>query len=258
MAEWLIETREAVEIWTINGEKRWNTLNQAMVSELASHLAQLASRPQTRAVVLTGAGSKAFCAGADLKERQGMSDQDVEAWLELLHSTFRQFELAPQIFIAAMNGAAFGGGLEMALACDLRVADARARMGLTEVKLGIIPGAGGTQRLTRVLGPARAKELIFSARHLEASQAGQLGLVNQVSEEGQSLELALDLAAEIVANAPLALAQAKSAINEGLDLPWEQALALEREKYRPLLKTQDRLEGLAAFLEKRPPLYRGE
>lgn len=257
MTNWRIERRDAVEIWTIDGEARRNTLTKALVEELGAHVERVRSDRSVRVVVLTGSGPKAFCAGADLKDREKMTKADIVSWLELLHGVFRSVEVAPQVFIAAMNGAAFGGGLELALSCDLRVADPVAMMGLTEVKLAIIPGAGGTQRLPRIIGSARAKELIFTGRRVSAGEALSIGLVNRVSEPGKVIDAALALASEIVANAPLAVSQAKAAINEGWDLPWDEAAALERAKYHPLIDTSDRLEGLAAFREKRPPNYRG-
>ena len=257
MAEWIIEERGPVEVWTIAGETRFNTLTRALCEELEQHVARVRTS-RTRALVLTGQGAKAFCAGADLKDREKMSKDDIKSWLVLLHRAFRALETAPQVSIAAINGVCFGGGLELALACDLRVADPAAAMGLTEVKLGIIPGAGGTQRLPRAIGVSRAKELIFTGRRVLAAEALSMGLVNKVSSPGNVVADACELATEIAGNAPLAVAQAKAAINEGYDLPWDDAAALERSKYHPLLETSDRLEGLAAFREKRKPQYRGE
>lgn len=257
MAEWNIDSRGAVELWTIAGEARRNTLTRALVEELEGHVARARVASGLRAVVLAGQGAKAFCAGADLKDREKMSDADVRQWLELLHRVFRELERSPTVFIAALNGAAFGGGLELALACDLRVADPGASMGLTEVKLGIIPGAGGTQRLPRVVGVSRAKELILTGRRVFAAEAQAMGLVNRVSAPGQAVEEACNLALEVAANAPLAVVQAKRAIDEGYDLSLDEGCALERELYHPLLDTEDRLEGLRAFREKRPPNYKG-
>jgi enoyl-CoA hydratase/carnithine racemase len=258
MAEWKIDSRGATELWTIDGESRRNTLTRALVEEMEQQIARVSGQRHVRAVVLTGAGDKAFCAGADLKDRAKMSHDEIKAWLVLLHRAFRAAETAPQVFIAALNGVAFGGGLELALACDLRVADPGASMGLTEVKLGIIPGAGGTQRLPKAVGVSRAKELIFTGRRVPAAEALAMGLVNKLSAPGGSVSEALDLAAEIGQNAPLAVAQAKAAINGGLHLAWDDAALLEREMYHPLLTTKDRLEGLAAFHEKRTPNFRGE
>jgi methylglutaconyl-CoA hydratase len=159
--------------------------------------------------------------------------------------------------IAVLEGAAFGGGLELALAADLRVAGAEAKMGLVETALAIIPGGGGTQRLPRLIGAARAKELIFTARRLGAEEAGRLGLVDQVVPAGQALEVALGLAREILPNGPVAVRMAKQAINQGQDLDLVDGLALEEACYARVIPTEDRLEGLAAFREKRKPQYKG-
>lgn len=258
MASWIIETQGAVETWTIAREASRNALTSALVVELGEHVARVSASPSVRAVVITGQGDRAFCAGADLKDRAGMSDADVREWLELLYRVFRSLEKSPKVFVAALNGAAFGGGLELALACDLRVADPAAVVGLTEVKLGIIPGGGGTQRLPRIIGVARAKELILTGRRVDAAEAHAIGLVNRVSAPGQSVAAACSLASEIAANAPLAVVQAKRAIDEGVELSFDEAARLELAMYHPLLDTEDRLEGLRAFGEKRPPRYQGK
>lgn len=258
MANWIIESQGAVETWTIAREASRNALTRVLVEELGEHVKRVSASASVRAVVITGQGDRAFCAGADLKDRAGMSDADVRDWLELLFRVFRSLETSPKVFVAALNGAAFGGGLELALACDLRVADPAAVVGLTEVKLGIIPGGGGTQRLPRVIGVARAKELILTGRRVDAAEAQAIGLVNRVSEAGESVSAACVLASEIAGNAPLAVVQAKRAINEGVELPFEEGARLEISMYHPLLETEDRVEGLRAFREKRPPRYQGK
>src|SRR5689334_19261519 len=174
-----------VETWTIDGEARRNAISRAMLAELEGLVARASSGRQTRAVVLTGSGHRSFCAGADLKERASMSEAEVRAFLEQLRRTFRAIETSDAVFIAAVNGTAFGGGTELALACDLRLAAPSADLGLTEVKLGIIPGGGGTQRLSRLIGPGRARDLILTGRRVSAAEALSLGLVNQVSEDGK-------------------------------------------------------------------------
>ncbi len=254
MSEFLIESQGPVELWTINGEQRRNALSQAMVRELAANVARVSGPDRaTRAVVLTGQGSKAFCAGADLKERATMSQDEVRRFLETLRGTFRALELSDCVFIAYLNGAAFGGGTELALACDLRVLSPEAEMGLTEVKLGIIPGAGGTQRLPRLIGKGKAKELILTGRRVIAAEALSLGLANRIG----TLADARALAKTICENAPIAVSAAKHAIDEGAAMELDAALALEHEKYALTLTTEDRLEGLKAFAEKRPPSFRG-
>jgi enoyl-CoA hydratase/carnithine racemase len=254
MAEILIEARGAAEVWTINGEARRNAISRAMVIELETHLKRVAQPGSgVRAVVLTGAGDKAFCAGADLKERATMSESDVRTFLDTLRRTLRSLELADTVFIAFVNGSAFGGGTELALACDLRVMAKSAEMGLTETKLGIIPGGGGTQRLPRLIGKGAAKDLILTARRVGSDEALRLGLVERVGTR----EDALALAEAVCSNAPIAVAAAKHAIDEGLSLDLDTALALEQTHYQKTLGTEDRLEGLKAFAEKRPPVYRG-
>jgi enoyl-CoA hydratase/carnithine racemase len=257
MSEFRIDARGGVELWTIDGEARRNAISRAMLAELEALVARVSTGREVRAVVITGAGDKAFCAGADLKERAGMSEPEVREFLDRLRRTFRALETSDAIFIAALNGAALGGGTELALACDLRVAAPAAELGLTEVRLGIIPGGGGTQRLPRLIGPGRAKELILTGRRVGAAEALSLGLVNRVAESGKLLETALELAQAIAGNAPIALAAAKRAVAEGLALPMDQALRVELEQYERVLRTEDRLEGLRAFAEKRAPVFRG-
>ena len=170
--EFRIERRDGIEVWTIAGEARRNSISRAMLRELNEHLARAGRDRALRCVVLTGAGDKAFCAGADLKERAAMSGEDVHAFHEGLRSALRGVEAAPQPFVAALNGAALGGGLELALACDLRVAAETAQLGLPEVSLGIIPGGGGTQRLARLVGVSRAKDSTVSRMKRSSCQVG--------------------------------------------------------------------------------------
>lgn len=257
MAEFKVDARGAIEIWTIDGEGRRNAISRGMLKELEELVARVSRGYDTRAVVITGAGDKAFCAGADLKERSGMSEEEVRAFLDGLRRTFRAIERSDCVFIAALNGVALGGGTELALACDLRVAAPSAELGLTEVKLGIIPGGGGTQRLARLVGPGRAKDLVLTGRRLNAAEAFSIGLVNRLAPEGHLLESAHAMAEAVVENAPIAVATAKHAIDEGLALELDEALALELRHYERVLKTEDRLEGLRAFAEKRKPVYRG-
>lgn len=255
MSEIQVDAYGAIEQWTINGEARRNALTRALVAALEAQVKRVSGDDRAvRAVILTGAGDKAFCAGADLKERATMNEQDVRAFLDQLRRTFRSIELSDCVFIAFVNGAAFGGGTELALSCDLRVIAPTAQMGLTEVKLGIIPGGGGTQRLPRLVGPGVAKELILTGRRVEADEAVRIGLANQAG----GLAEARGLAEAVVENAPIAVGLAKHAIDEGLALALDQALALEQAKYEHTLKTADRLEGLKAFAEKRKPIFVGK
>lgn len=253
-----VERRGAIELWTIDGEPRRNSLTLALLGALGEEVARARADRALRCVVLTGAGDRAFCAGADLKERARMGAEEVHRFHRELRAALRGIEEAPQVFVAALNGAALGGGLELALACDLRVASDAALLGLPEVALGIIPGGGGTQRLPRLVGVARAKELVLTARRVGAAEALAMGLVTQVAAPPRLIEEALALAGRIARNAPVSLRQAKRAIDGGLHLPLDQALDLEHRLYQDCLGTRDRLEALAAFAEKRPPVFTGE
>lgn len=254
-----VERRGSVAIWTIDRPDRMNALSRAVVREIGRLARQARDDRALRAVIVTGAGDRAFCAGADLKERQGMNEEDVRDFLSLYRVSFGELDRLDKPVIAAINGVAFGGGLELALACDLRVMDHRTKIGLTETSLAIIPGAGGTQRLTRIVGEAKAKELILLARRIEAEEARALGLVSRVTAEGETaLEAALAMAETFAGAAPIAMAAALDAIDRAMELPLEAGLSHERACYERTLASKDRLEALAAFAEKRTPVYRGE
>lgn len=235
-----------------------NALGRQLLSELEAVLAELAGDGSARVVVIHSLVPGVFCAGADLKERAGMSPEEAAAFVDRLRGAFAALERLPMPVIAVIEGAALGGGLELALACDLRVLGADARVGLPEVSLAIIPGAGGTQRLARIIGKSRAKELIFTARRLGALEAQAFGIADRVAAAGSAREAALGLAREILPHGPVALRAAKEAIDRGLDADREGGLRIERECYARVLPTRDRLEGLAAFREKRAPIYRGD
>jgi len=256
--EWNVERVGAVERWTILGETRRNSLTMALLAELIGHQVRATSDRTLRAVIVTGAGEKAFCAGADLKERARMDDGAVAGFHRAIRAAFDGFEALPQPVIAAINGVALGGGLELALACDLRVAAQGAELALPEVGLGIIPGAGGTQRLPRVIGAARAKDLILTARRMGAAEALAVGLVTQVVPGPELQEAALALAQRVTRHAPISLRQAKRAVDGGLSLPLAQGLDLENALYQACIPTSDRREALAAFAERRIPDFKGE
>jgi methylglutaconyl-CoA hydratase len=234
-----------------------NALGRNLLAELESALAALREEPSARVVVLHSLVPGVFCAGADLKERAAMTPDQVEAFVKRLRAAFTAVEELPMPVLAAVEGAALGGGLELALACDLRVAGGAAKLGLPETSLAIIPGAGGTQRLPRLIGRARAKELIFTARRFGAEEGLVLGVVDRAVEAGQALAAALDLARRILPNGPVALRAAKEAIDRGLDQDRAGGSQVEEACYARVLPTEDRLEGLAAFREKRKPAYRG-
>ncbi|PDM40814.1 MULTISPECIES: enoyl-CoA hydratase [unclassified Geobacillus] len=247
-----------IAIITLNRPESANALSTALLYELSHLLYDLAFRRDVRIVIFTGAGEKVFCAGADLKERAGMNETEVRKTVALIRETINQIEQLPQPVICALNGSAFGGGLELALACDIRVAADTAQLGLTETSLGIIPGAGGTQRLPRLIGKGKAKELIFTAKRITAKEAEQIGLVEYVVPREQLMEKAMEIAEQIVVNAPIAVMQAKIAINRGLDVDLATGLRIEQMAYDITIPTKDRLEGLQAFKEKRKPVYKGE
>jgi methylglutaconyl-CoA hydratase len=256
--EWIVEDRGEIEIWTIAGEARRNSISMAMLAGLRAELGRAAGRRSLRCVVITGQGDKAFCAGADLKERAGMSAEQVHRFHRDLRAALGGIEASPQVFLAAVNGAALGGGCELALACDLRVAAHSAELGLPEVGLGIIPGGGGTQRLARAIGVARAKDLILTARRVNGAEALALGLVSAAVAPERLRGEALAWAELVARNAPVSLRQAKRAIDGGFAMPLDQALDLENRMYQDCLGTRDRVEALRAFAEKRKPVFTGE
>jgi len=243
-------------ILQLNRAEAMNALSRALLDALWNEVEAVAVRRDVRAVILAG-NDKAFCAGADLKERKDMSPTEVRTFLRRIKGIMDLVERLPMPTIAAIEGVAFGGGCELALACDMRVLGAGATIGLTECALGIIPGAGGTQRLPRLIGPSKAKELIFTARRLKAHDAHACGLSNHVTDAGGALDKAKAIADEIGGCAPLAVEAAKAAIDGGLSTGISEGLLLESRAYEVTLYTEDRREALAAFAEKRKPQFKG-
>jgi methylglutaconyl-CoA hydratase len=243
---------------TLNRPKAMNSLNGELVGQLWHEFYELRHDDAVRVVVLTGAGDRAFCAGADLKERQTMSEAEVRRRIDDYRGCFGAIAELPKPVVCAINGYAFGGGLELALACDVRVVAADTKVGLTETRLGIIPGAGGTQRLPRVVGLAKAKELIFTAARITGSEAEAIGLANDAVAGDEVLDRAKELAAQMLASAPVALQQAKIAIDAGMQADLSTGLQIESRAYAVTLPTEDRQEGLAAFREKRTPQFKGK
>jgi enoyl-CoA hydratase/carnithine racemase len=243
---------------TLNRPQQANALSMALLTEMQEALQQIKEDKQIRAVIVTGAGEKAFCAGADLKERAGMDENQVREAVSLIRSTINFIEELPQPVIAAINGVALGGGTELSLACDIRVAANTALLGLTETSLAIIPGAGGTQRLPRLIGLGRAKELIYTARRISAAEAKEYGLVEYAVSPEELMITCLDIAERIASNGPIAVQLAKQAISQGVQTDLYSALRMERQAYEGVIGTKDRLEGLQAFKEKRKPNYKGE
>lgn len=260
MEETIVFTRntEGIAVIQFNREASAHALSVQMLHELREVMDSIKYDRSVRCVIFTGAGEKAFCAGADLKERAGMDITQVRKTVALIGTMINEVDALPQPTIAAINGVAFGGGTELALACDIRVASEKAKFGLTETSLGIIPGAGGTQRLPKIVGKGRAKELIFSARRIDAMEAKEIGLVEYLAPAASLMDKAMEIAKQIARNAPIALAQAKFSIDKGYDVELQTGLAIERNAYEVTIPTKDRLEGLQAFKEKRPPIYKGE
>jgi enoyl-CoA hydratase/carnithine racemase len=247
-----------VLVVTLNRPEVLNAISTQMSREWLELFNGLAADPgETRCIVLTGAGERAFCAGADLKERDGMS---VENW-RTQHALFEQAFVAlmecPVPIVAAVNGHAYGGGLETALCCDFIYASRSARLALSELRLGIMPGGAGTQNLPRAVGERRAKELILTARAFSAEEGAAWGLVNKVCEPGRTLADALETAQAIAENAPIAVRQAKKSIHYGLQTDLLTGYRFEIEAYNRLVDTEDRREGVRAFNEKRKPVFKG-
>lgn len=251
-------TEDGICTLTINRPEAMNSLNGELVQKLHDTFYELRYDSSVRVVLLTGGEGPAFCAGADLKERRSMSEADVRRRIEDYGFTFNLIETLPKPVICSINGYAFGGGLELALACDLRIVAADTQVGLTELQLGIIPGAGGTQRLTRLIGPARAKELIFTAARISGLQAVEYGLANYACPYGEMSTRAEELARQMLRSAPVALAQAKRAIDIATDVDLRSGLQFEAAAYGLTLPTEDRKEGLIAFKEKRAPNFKGK
>jgi enoyl-CoA hydratase/carnithine racemase len=254
----LVEKQDNVVMITLNRPEVMNAINVTMLKALKNQIEAIRFDPDIRVVIITGAGDKAFCAGADLEERESLDETQVREFIFKIGDVFNSIESLSKPVIAAINGLALGGGTELALACDIRIASTSASMGLTETHLAIIPGAGGTQRLPRLIGRGKAKELIFTGCKVGAEEALRIGLVNKIQEKDALLDECKKMAAEICKASPTAIEQAKYAIDHGLDTDLHTGLAIESNAYRITIPTADRLEGLAAFREKRKPEYKGK
>jgi enoyl-CoA hydratase/carnithine racemase len=233
-----------------------NALSTAMAARLAAACAQLAADRAVRVIVVAAAG-RAFCVGADLKERAAMSDADLMAQRPVIRAAFGGVLALPQPVIAAVHGYALGGGCELALSCDLIVADETAEFGLPETTVGLVPGGGGTQLALRRLGPGRAADLVLTGRRVGAAEAERIGLADRVVPAGAAAEHARELAGQIVANSPVAVAAAKQALRQGAGLPLAAALEVEDAAWRTAAFSADRKEGIAAFTQKRRPQWPG-
>jgi enoyl-CoA hydratase len=252
------DAADGVATVTLSRPDVHNAMNETMRRELTRCFESLPTDETVRVIVVTGAGTRAFSAGADIREF--VAPQPPTRFREQRRRVeFRQaMDRCPQPIVAAINGFALGGGLELALACDIRIAAADATLGLTEINLAIIPGGGGTQRLPRLIGRGKALEMILTGARLDAAEAHRLGLVERVVPAGEAVAAATELARTLAAKAPVALRYAKEAVVKGLELPLADGLRLEGDLSTLLRTTEDRLEGARAFLEKRPPRWQGQ
>jgi enoyl-CoA hydratase len=251
-----LDRKGGVAVITIDRQEKLNALNARVQEEITEVFAAI-SPGEVRAAVITGAGEKAFVAGADVGGMQEMNPLEIREFGRIGTRMMEAIETAPVPVIAAINGYALGGGLELALACDIRIAAENARLGFPEVTLGIMPGAGGTQRLPRVVGSGVARELVFTGRMIDASEAKEIGLVDRVVEEGEALEAAKELARRIARNAPLAVRNAKIAMNIARNTDLASGIEHEGDLFALLFTTEDAREGMAAFSERRKPDFRG-
>ncbi len=248
---------DGIAVIRIDRPARLNALNTATIVELAGVVDRLAEDPAVGGVIVTGAGERAFVAGADIGELAAMEAREAVVISQRGQRVFRAIELSRKPYIAAINGFALGGGCELALACHLRVASPSAHFGFPEVRLGIVPGYGGTVRLPRLIGRGRALRMILEGETVDAEEALRIGLTNEVAEDGDVVEAARRLLQGILRNGPLAIAAAIESIVRGTDLGTDDALALESHLFGLLATTEDMREGMNAFLEKRPAEFRG-
>jgi enoyl-CoA hydratase len=251
-----VSVQDRIATLTVNRPDKLNALNGATIGELGAAIDELQSRDDVAGIILTGAG-RAFIAGADISELVGLSALDGRRLARRGQGIFRRFETSPKPTVAAVNGFALGGGCELAMSCHVRIASEAAKFGQPEVKLGVIPGYGGTQRLPRLVGRGRALQLLLTGEIIDAQEAYRIGLVNRVVPADQLLATATAMIQQILMNAPLGVAACIDAVDRGVPLPLDDALALEATQFGVLIATSDTAEGMRAFLEKRPPRFRG-
>jgi enoyl-CoA hydratase len=253
-----VADHEHYAVITVNRPSALNAINSGVLAELTAAISELELSDEVRVVILTGAGEKAFVAGADIAELQRLGPLEGQALAEMGGNLGQLIELSAKPYIAAVNGFALGGGLELALACDFIYAANTAKLGLPEVKLGVIPGFGGTQRLPRRVGVAKAKELTFTGAMINADEAQRIGLVDGVTEPDELMKKAIATAGLIAQNGPLAVAEAKRLIHMGQSMPLDSAVMLEQRTFGSLFATEDQTEGMTAFLDKREARFRGK
>jgi enoyl-CoA hydratase len=254
----LLEVSEGIATVTINRPKQLNALNPEVLMNFREVLLECDSREDVGVVIVTGSGEKSFVAGADIAAMKDFGPREAMAFSELGQSAFRTVERMSKPVIAAVNGYALGGGTELAISCDIVLASEKARFGTPEVNLGVFPGFGGTQRLTRLVGKARAKEIVFSGEMFDAARALAIGLINRICPPEELTEEARNLAKTIMTKGPVAVSLAKQAIEAGYDLDLEKGLLIEQTLFAQCFDTEDQKEGMAAFLEKRDPKFKGK
>lgn len=254
----LFENQQGIGLLTINRPKVLNALNQETMAELKDVVERIAGDPDIAVVIITGNGDKSFVAGADISQMQHMSALEGRNWGKFSQGVFNRIENLPQPVIAAVNGYALGGGCELAMCCDIRIASEKAKFGQPEVLLGVVPGFAGTQRLPRLVGKGRAKELLFTGDQIDAQEAWRIGLVNKVVPAEQLMDAAREMALKIMSRGPVAVRLSKAAVNEGLDTDLETGVAYEAEVFGLCFATTDQKEGMQAFIEKRKAQFTGK
>jgi len=252
-----LEYEQSTALLTINRPQALNALNAETLLEIGEAVGEVGKQDKVQAMIITGAGAKAFVAGADIAYMQNLSAAEGRLFGILGQQVFRSIENLPLPVIAAVNGFALGGGLELAMACDFRIASENARFGQPEVSLGITPGFGGTQRLARLVGPGWAKQLIYTGDMIDVELALRIGLVNEVVPQDNLMKRAFELAAKIASRAPLAVRYAKAAINGGLECDIDRGCQIEADLFGLCFATSDQKEGMTAFIEKRKPGFKG-
>lgn len=254
----LFEREGSIGLLAINRPKVLNALNRETMTEISQAVKKIATDPDVAVLIITGSGEKSFVAGADIGEMRTLSALEGRAWSKFSQATFNTIENLPQPVIAAVNGYALGGGCELAMSCDIRIASEKAKFGQPEVLLGVVPAFAGTQRLPRLVGKGRAKELLFTGDQIDAAEAYRIGLVNKVVPAGELLTAAKALAEKIISRGPVAVQLCKAAVNEGLDMDLESGQAYEAEVFGLCFATADQKEGMSAFVEKRPAKFTGK
>jgi enoyl-CoA hydratase len=252
----LVSVQDRIATLTANRPDKLNALNAALIGELGAAIDEMQARDDVAGIILTGAG-RAFVAGADIAELAGIGALEGKRLARRGQEIFRRFELSPKPTVAAVNGFALGGGCELAMACQIRIASETAKFGQPEVKLGLIPGYGGTQRLPRLVGRGRALQLLMTGEMIDAQEAFRIGLVNRVVPPDQLLPAATSMIQQMLMNAPLGIAACIDVLDRGLEMPLDDALALEATQFGVLIATSDTAEGTKAFLEKRAPRFTG-